>query len=278
MMKMQLSVALVTRNRPDSLERTLESLSKQSVQPFEVIISDDSNSNDFIELNKAIANKFNCKYISGPQNGLYANRNFVAKSCAGTHIRTMDDDHEFPVDHFKACIEAVEAEPDTIWTIGEYTPESTDMSLPGPIPGQLHARGYSYAPANMEDYFGISCGASIYPRKVVDDGVLNVEIFKFGIIYLEYGARLSNKNFKIKHLSNTYIIHHYDSGNRSISSMEIINGAEVFSMFMLSFHYKRSFKNIILTSGEIVKGIMQKKYSLKLVKSAYLLYKEESNK
>jgi glycosyltransferase involved in cell wall biosynthesis len=277
-MQYLISIAIVTRNRPDSLERTLESLSKQSVQPFEIIISDDSNSNDFIELNKEIADKFKCKYISGPQKGLYANRNFVAKNCTGTHIRTMDDDHEFPVDHFKVCLEAVKAEPDTIWTIGEYNPTSTEMSLPGPVPGQLHARGYSYTPANMEDYFGISCGASIYPRKVIDDGVLNVEIFKFGIVYLEYGARLANKKFKIKHLSNTYIIHHYDSENRSVSSMEIINGAQVFSMFMLSFHHKRSFKNIMLTTGEIIKGIMLKKYSLKLVKSAYLSYKEESNK
>ncbi|MFM6022178.1 MAG: glycosyltransferase family 2 protein, partial [Dolichospermum sp.] len=38
-----LSIALVTRNRPESLERCLKSLRSQNVQPFEVVISDDSD-------------------------------------------------------------------------------------------------------------------------------------------------------------------------------------------------------------------------------------------
>ena len=36
-----LSVALVTRNRPGSLQRALASLRSQNIQPFEAIVSDD---------------------------------------------------------------------------------------------------------------------------------------------------------------------------------------------------------------------------------------------
>ena len=38
----KLSVALVTRNRPDWLRRCLGSWRTQSVQPYEIVISDDS--------------------------------------------------------------------------------------------------------------------------------------------------------------------------------------------------------------------------------------------
>src|SRR3954454_3566516 len=95
----KLSVALVTRNRPDSLRRTLESLKQQSLQPYEVIISDDSDNETLIAVNNELAQKYSCRYIKGPGKGLYANRNFVARHCSGTHIRTMDDDHEFPENH-----------------------------------------------------------------------------------------------------------------------------------------------------------------------------------
>lgn len=60
-----LSVALVTKNRPASLERTLASLRAQEVQPFEVIISDDSNP-DKVPAIEALARGFDCSYSRGP--------------------------------------------------------------------------------------------------------------------------------------------------------------------------------------------------------------------
>src|SRR6266436_1047865 len=100
MNEISLSVALVTRNRPASLERTLRSLQPQRAPLLEIIISDDSTSEHAIEV-KQLAQNYNCQYLRGPQRGLYANRNHVARACRGTHIRTMDDDHEFPADHFE---------------------------------------------------------------------------------------------------------------------------------------------------------------------------------
>jgi glycosyltransferase involved in cell wall biosynthesis len=193
--KYTLSIAIVTRNRPESLQRALESLSNQNTQAFEIVISDDSNLEEMIAANKELASAYGAKHILGPQNGLYANRNFVARNCSGTHFRTMDDDHEFPDNHIKICLEAIEQDPYAIWTIGEYCPPDENRSLPAPIPGQLHPMGYSYSPADMTTYFGISCGATIYPKKVVEKNVLNLETYMFGILYLEYGSRLYNKGY-----------------------------------------------------------------------------------
>src|SRR5256884_5562045 len=107
----RISVALVTRNRPESLERTLRSLRAQDVQPFEVVLSDDSDVEQARRC-RELAARYKCRYVSGPQRGLYANRNFSALVCRGTHVRTMDDDHEFPDGHIRACIRAVESRPD----------------------------------------------------------------------------------------------------------------------------------------------------------------------
>ena len=274
-MEVHLSIAIVTRNRPESLERTLISLRKQNVQPFEVLISDDSNSEEMIIRNKDLSFRFKCTYFKGPQKGLYANRNFVAKQSSGTHIRTMDDDHEFPENHLYECMKAINLNPDAIWTIGEYYPSAIKRPLPAPIPGQLHPRGFSYTPKSMERYYGISCGASIYPRIIIQKNILNVEIYKFGPVYLEYGARLFKNGFKINHLDTTYIIHYYDPDNRSYLSKKEMNSAKIFSILLLSFHYERSFLNITLTSLELLKGLLLNEYSLKIIMEARKHYRKQ---
>src|SRR5215831_14404511 len=113
-----LSVAVIARNRPESLQRALASLRDQDAQPFEIIVSDDSD-DQFVSEIQRIAQKFDCRYVRGPRRGLYANRNFAALHCSGTHIRTMDDDHFLPSNHLAQCLRAVGQDPAAIWTTGE---------------------------------------------------------------------------------------------------------------------------------------------------------------
>src|SRR5580704_4212149 len=82
----QVSVALVTRNRPESLARCLRSWRMQNVQPFEIVVSDDSEDR-LQEQNRQVAREFEARWIAGPRRGLYANRNHIAKACLGSHIR-----------------------------------------------------------------------------------------------------------------------------------------------------------------------------------------------
>ncbi|WP_035715653.1 glycosyltransferase family 2 protein [Christiangramia echinicola] len=267
--EIKLSVAIVTRNRPDSLFETIDSLSRQSVQPYEIVISDDSNQEELILRNKKIAEKFGGHYFTGPQNGLYANRNFVAKKCTGTHFRTMDDDHFFPEDHLKNCINAIEMEPRTIWTLGEYYPRTKHMTLPPPIPGQLHPRGFSIVPVNMNEYFGISCGGTIYPAEVIKEKIFNCEIYKFGSTFLEYGARLKSKGFRIKFLADTYFVHNDTETTGSEISYRKLREARLFSMLCYSFEYQKTWKNQIQTLAQISYDILMGRYSFSEVSRAY---------
>jgi glycosyltransferase involved in cell wall biosynthesis len=256
MPKIRLSVALVTRNRPPSLERTLRSLRGQNVQPEEVIVSDDSDEEYAHEVTR-IAEAYDCRYLRGPRRGLYANRNHVALVCNGTHIRTMDDDHEFPEAHFENCLRALEQDAGSIWIIGEHYPGSRSDHVPPPCPGQLTARGFSVSPPNLEDCWAISDGASIYPRKIFDSGIRYVENFKFGAGYLEFGSRLHWLGYRMRQLLTTYVIHHFDPASRSFTDAESDMSSRFFAMMCHSYIYQPRLTNKLLCTLEMTKEMVR---------------------
>jgi glycosyltransferase involved in cell wall biosynthesis len=201
-----LSVALVTCNRPDSLERALASLRSQSVQPFEVIVSDDSVA-EHAEPNREVAMKHHCIYRVGPRRGLYANRNFAARQCRGSHIRTMDDDHVLPRDHFSQCLEAMKSDPEAIWTTGEIGYLNAEAVNVAEVANQLGPSGVGERIENRGDNWGISDGSTIYPRDVFDRGYHMVEDFGFGSSYLEFGAFLYKNGWKCRCITGALVEH-----------------------------------------------------------------------
>jgi glycosyltransferase involved in cell wall biosynthesis len=246
-----ISVALVTRNRPESLERTLRSLRAQTVPPHEVVVSDDSDDAS-APATADLARRYDCRYVRGPQRGLYANRNRAADACVGSHVRSMDDDHEFPPMHFEECQRAVLRDPHSIWIIGEVYPNAVRRESPL-CPGQLTARGYSQPPPDPERCWALSCGSAIYPRELFLHGIRNAEFFKFGALYLEFGSRLHWLGFRIRYLPTTYIVHHLDMAARSYMNREIDLSSQFFAMFCHSWVYQPTWTNRMLSMLEAAK-------------------------
>jgi glycosyltransferase involved in cell wall biosynthesis len=240
-----------------SLRRTLESLRAQDVQPWEVVLSDDS-SEDMASEVASLANEFHCRYIRGPSRGLYANRNHVARACLGTHIRTMDDDHEFPPGHFRHCMRAIQTDPRAIWIIGEFLP-GQEQPTPPPCPAQLHPRGHSVTPPNPDDCWALADGASIFPRKVFDRGNYYAEFFVFGASYLEFGSRLNWIGYRIRFLQSTYVLHHFDASTRSYDDEAVDLGSRIFAALCHSFSYQRTLRNQTLTVLQIVKELLARR-------------------
>ena len=206
-LSVQLSVALVTRNRPVSLERTLTSLRAQEEQPFEVIVSDDSDAENAPVIQQ-IAYRFACAYLRGPGRGLYANRNFAAVRCRGTHIRTMDDDHILPPEHLSKCLAAVETDPKAIWTTGEHGFIEGRFAGIAVTAGQLGPAGVGEPVQDVNDNWGIADGSTIYPREVFDLGFRMIEEFGFGSSYLEFGAYLYQHGWKCRCIPGIVVEHH----------------------------------------------------------------------
>ena len=271
-----ISIAIVTRNRPNSLRRTLNSLQEQSCKPYEIVVSDDSTDQTNQILNKEVSLEYGARYIKGPSRGLYANRNFAALACSGTHIRTMDDDHEFPADHFKIVREWVEKYPNDVLVIGEVSPDSSSLEKPYPIPGQLHPRGFSIAPKNLDQYFGISCGGTIYPRKIFDLGYRCCEEFLFGSAYLEFGCLLKAKGQKIRPISNTFLIHQCESSDLRLD--DIVIPSILFSIICHSWYYQPSFKNKSLSLLQMFIFLLKrrKKFYNELSQCFYLAKKRKN--
>jgi glycosyltransferase involved in cell wall biosynthesis len=204
----RLSIALVTRNRSDSLRRCLTSLRAQDVQPSEIVLSDDS---DDLSAAIAMAEEFGARHIPGPRRGLYANRNAAALACTGTHIRTMDDDHTFPAGHFERCLAALERDPQAVWACDEMSYlDGRFYSSPQPAP-QLHPSGVGGPVATPDDTWAIADGSTIYPRTVFDRGLRMVEEYGYGSSYLEFGAYLYHHGFRGRLLRDTFIEHHAEA-------------------------------------------------------------------
>lgn len=198
--------------------------------------------------------EFGCCYVSGPRRGLYANRNNAAYHCSGTHIRSMDDDHEFPPGHIESCLRAMQAEPATVWIIGEFIPEmlrdGADTSRVE-CPPELHPRGFSVPPSCSRRTWAIADGATIYPRQIFALGERMAEFYVFGAAYLEWGSRLYWRGYTISHLQATYVIHHFDPSSRSYDSIEVELSSRLFAAMCHSFLYQRTVRNIALTSAQL---------------------------
>lgn len=240
--EIRLSIALVTRNRPESLERCLRSLRTQSVQPFEVIVSDDSDST-FVEMTQAVAQRWNCQYIKGPQRGLYANRNHVAKACKGTHIRTMDDDHVLSDRHLEKCLQAISSDPLAIWTTGEIGFIDGNYYGETKVAFQLSPSGFGKLVQDPDNNWGIADGSTIYPREIFDKGYFMVEGFGYGSWYLEYGAFLYRNGYRSRCIPDALIMHYANK-----VTLERLDFNIFYSRFYASLAYNIYFQpNLILT-------------------------------
>jgi glycosyltransferase involved in cell wall biosynthesis len=267
----RLSIALVVRNRADNLERALRSIRAQTVQPWEIVVSDDSSA-DHAPAIAALAESFSCRYVRGPQRGLYANRNAAAVACSGTHVRTMDDDHEFPPGHLAACGDALAEDADAVWAIGEWVPAHGPLPQPVPSPGEIHPRGFTVAPRDTGRSAAIADGSTIYPREIFDRGIRYADEFVFGVVYLELGERLAHLGYRIRHLESTYVVHHADP-KRSIEAPAVEEAARMYAMLCHSFLYRPSGRDRALTTLELirrlVRGRRQSARSLRVALASY---------
>jgi glycosyltransferase involved in cell wall biosynthesis len=204
--KILLSIALVTHNRPDLVERCLISLRAQKVQPYEVVVSDDSDP-AYAARVRTIAADLGCTYLQGPRRGLYANRNSVALHCRGTHIRTMDDDHVLPPGHLETCVAALDVDPRSIWTTGESGFLNDQPSGVTKRAYQLGPSGFAQEVPDPDDNWAIADGSTIYPSEIFSQGFRMVEQFGFGASYLEFGALLYYHGWKSRCIHDSFVEH-----------------------------------------------------------------------
>jgi glycosyltransferase involved in cell wall biosynthesis len=200
-----ISVALVTRNRVESLVRCLASWRRQSRPPDEIVISDDSDPAQAVRV-EAVARRHGCRYIAGPRRGLYANRNRAALACTGTHILSADDDHTHPVDYLAVIAHLAATDPSRIWIFGERWPDQTTEVA---CPPELHRSGFGCEPSDPSRCAAIADGATLYPRRVFDSGLRYDETYPFGGLWYLWGKLLASRGWRISFSDRTFVWHHF---------------------------------------------------------------------
>lgn len=91
MSKIAISVLIPTRNRKESLSKTLTSLSKQTFKDFEVIVADGHSTDGTLALIEKWSKRMRIKVVNG-EGGLVRAMNNAWKEAAGEIITRTDDD------------------------------------------------------------------------------------------------------------------------------------------------------------------------------------------
>ncbi|MFP4296916.1 MAG: glycosyltransferase family 2 protein [Spirulinaceae cyanobacterium] len=232
----RLSIALVTRNRSEQLNCCLESVRSQNVQPWEIVVSDDSTGEESLKTAE-VAQKWGCRYVRGPRRGLYANRNFAALACQGSHVRTMDDDHILPPNHLALCEEAIATDPEVIWTTGEVGFVDRKFSGEAKTAQQLCPAGVGAMVTDLDDNWAIADGSTIYPRVIFEQGYRLLENYCYGSSYLEFGAYLYNRGFRSRCIRGAYVEHYANNATVNRYDSEAVE-----SWFFASLCYNLYFK------------------------------------
>jgi glycosyltransferase involved in cell wall biosynthesis len=241
--EIRLSVALVTRNRPESLERCLKSWRNQTVSPFEIVVSDDSDDVHAPQIEQ-LAKDFNCIYTKGPRRGLYANRNHASLICRGTHILSGDDDHTHPVDYVEKILEVVEIDSGRVWIFSERNPNNPNAILA--CPGELHRSGGGCTPKDPSNCAAIADGASVYPRQIFDQGLRYDESYLFGGMWYLWGKFLVKQGWRISFSDVTFIWHHGEAENRlsDRNNLRMLLEATTYTQFVNALWIEPSVKNM----------------------------------
>ena len=229
----RLSVALVTRNRPEWLRQCLQSWRSQDQQPFEIIVSDDSDDSIRLEIQR-LCDQFHCRWIPGPRRGLYANRNNAFRATGGTHVMSADDDHTHPSGFVGSVVGAVRSDPQAIWTFGEQPADRANISLP--MPGELRSNGTVGPPEDPTCSAAIACGSSVYPAKIFQLGFRCSESYRFGGLWYLWGHQLRRAGFRIRHNTETFVWHHTASSNDRRSDRSWIEAQHECNLYVQAAH------------------------------------------
>ncbi|MGA9379839.1 MAG: glycosyltransferase, partial [Phormidium sp.] len=254
-MEISLSVALVTRNRPESLERCLKSWRNQTVSPFEIVVSDDSDDVHAPQIER-LAKQFDCIYTKGPRRGLYANRNHASLTCRGTHILSGDDDHTHPIDYVEKVLEVVETDPARVWIFTEKKHNQPESSLI--CPTELHPSGGGCIPKDPSNCAAIADGSSVYPRQIFDQGLRYDETYSFGPMWYLWGKHLIKQGWRISFSDATFIWHHDESEQR-FHDQNLVNTlleSTTYTQFVNSLWLEPSLSKLVISIIYLLKRML----------------------
>ena len=113
----KVSVIIATYNRVELLSSSIKSVLNQTFEDFELIISDDSSTDNTKEYVEGLTDK-RIIYINNETNrGVSATRNNALKSSTGNYIAFLDDDDEWLPEKLSLQIDKIEKSPSKVGAV-----------------------------------------------------------------------------------------------------------------------------------------------------------------
>ena len=108
---MKYSFIIPVYNRPDEVGELLESLTRQSVTDFEVIVVEDGSEVSSREVAEKYDKLLDLNYFSKPNSGPGQSRNYGAERAKGEYLIVLDSDVVLPDGYLKAVDDELRREP-----------------------------------------------------------------------------------------------------------------------------------------------------------------------
>lgn len=201
----QVSVCICTRNRPESLIQTLESVQGSETPVHQIVVSDDST-DDRTAL--AVGEHYpDITYCRGPRTGLGANRNRAIEAATGDVILFLDDDCLLGADFLAAALARLGTALEPTKTIvngretnGGRIVVSSDQNFLG-----FQNRSYS----DGDSIRSVVINAALFPRRLFGEVRFDENLI-YGCDEIDLTTRAVAKGYRIVSCPEA-INHHFPS-------------------------------------------------------------------
>lgn len=125
------SVCLLTYNHANVIESTLNTVLDQSLESYEIILSDDSSDDGTWEVLQAVQMRNpNIKIMRTPRNlGMPGNANYAVKAAKGRFIALLHHDDFYRQDLLEKWVEVLEKHEDVGFVFNQYLLEGSDAVI-----------------------------------------------------------------------------------------------------------------------------------------------------
>lgn len=197
------SFLIITKDRKELLEKTINSLLKQDYSPFEIVIVDNGSSDGTSNLIKNGFKKADINYIKMEQNlGVAGGRNKAISKAEGRILITIDDDAELPQgEATKKIVSKIQAE-DNIGVLTFKVTNKKDKIQKSNIP--IRGDANFDKERDVAWFIGVAHAA---PKKVYEEVGKYRDFFPYGHEELDLAFRILDKGYKIVYCPEITVMH-----------------------------------------------------------------------
>ena len=168
----KITVCLLTYNHATIIESTLKSILSQTVDDFELIVSDDCSTDGTWDIILKLSEKYNkIRAIQTPHNmGMANNANFAVKLSNRPYIALLHHDDIYREDLLEKWVNIIEKYPDIGFVFNPYDEPNAEHNFPPPF-GQERMEGKWFLEKILFPNWGCAVRGTAMIRKIYWDKI-----------------------------------------------------------------------------------------------------------